>query len=98
MTGYNCKYAPVEILAGFGENCRLINNEAENFDYSISRLHQNMCTHAKAMLEDIHSGNYKELLFVNCCDSPEELRTASAGKILIFLILLMFRPATRNAQ
>lgn len=84
MTGYNCKYAPVEILAGFGENCRLINNEAENFDYSISRLHQNMCTHAKAMLEDIHSGNYKELLFVNCCDSSRRVADCVSGEDINF--------------
>lgn len=73
MIGYNCKYAPVEILAGFGERCSLINNEAENFDYSAGRLHQNMCSHAKAMLEEIHRGNYNELLFVNCCDSARRV-------------------------
>lgn len=73
MIGYNCKYAPVEILAGFGERCSLLNNEAENFDYSASRLHQNICSHAKAMLEEIHCGKYRELLFVNCCDSARRV-------------------------
>lgn len=78
MIGYNCKYAPIEILAGFGEECVLINEEAYNFDYSSSKLHQNICSHAKAMLEDIHRGNYDKLLFMNCCDSAR--RAADAAK------------------
>ncbi len=73
MIGYNCKYAPVEILAGFGEKCALINNEVANFDYAASRLHPNMCSHAKAMLEEIHTGNYNELIFMNCCDSSRRV-------------------------
>lgn len=73
MIGYNCKYAPIEILAGFGEKCKLINEEADNFDYSASKLHQNICSHAKAMLEDIHGGNYDKLLFMNCCDSARRV-------------------------
>lgn len=76
MIGYNCKYAPIEILAGFGERCDLINREAENFDYSASKLHQNICSHAKAMLEDIHCGNYDKLLFMNCCDSARRVADA----------------------
>lgn len=76
MIGYNCKYAPVEIMAGFGEDCVLINNEADNFDYSSSVLHPNMCSHAKAMLEDIHKGGYDGLLLMNCCDSSR--RTADS--------------------
>lgn len=76
MIGYNCKYTPVEILAGFGEECQLINREADNFDYSSNILHPNMCSHAKAMLEEIHMGGYDKLLFMNCCDSSR--RTADA--------------------
>ena len=77
MIGYNCKYAPVEILAGFGEQCELINNEVANFDYASSKLHPNMCSHAKAMLEEIHIGNYSELLFMNCCDSSRRIFDSS---------------------
>ena len=77
MIGYNCKYAPVEILAGFGEQCELINNEVANFDYASSKLHPNMCSHAKAMLEEIHTGNYSELLFMNCCDSSRRIFDSS---------------------
>ncbi len=73
MIGYNCKYAPVEILAGFGEKYSLLNNEVENFDYSSIKLHPNICSHAKAMFEEIHNNNYNELIFMNCCDSAKRV-------------------------
>ena len=60
MTGYNCKY-------------ELMNGEVENFDYASGRMHRNMCSHAKAMLENIHSGEYDSLLFMNCCDSSRRV-------------------------
>lgn len=84
MIGYNCKYAPVEILSGFGEEYQLINNETENFDYASSRLHPNMCSHAKAMLEEIHACNYSELLFMNCCDSSKRIFDASLDETISF--------------
>lgn len=76
MIGYNCKYTPVEILAGFGEKCELMNKEAENFNYSSNILHPNMCSHAKAMLEEIHSGVYDKFVFMNCCDSSRRAADA----------------------
>lgn len=84
MIGYNCKYAPIEIFAGFGEKCELINNEAANFDYASSKLHPNMCSHAKAMLEEIHSEKYGELLFMNCCDSSRRIFDSSKDEKIGF--------------
>lgn len=84
MIGYNCKYAPVEILAGFCEDYQLINNEVENFDYASSKLHPNMCSHAKAMLEEIHTSHYNELLFMNCCDSSRRIFDSSADENIYF--------------
>lgn len=96
MIGYNCKYAPIEILSGFGETCRLINQDAENFDYSSSRLHQNMCSHAKAMLEEIHVSNYNELLFVNCCDSARRVADSVSHEKIDFAYNLDL-PSCNNA-
>lgn len=84
MIGYNCKYAPVEILAGFGEKYQLINNEVQNFDYASSKLHPNMCSHAKAMLEEIHTEKYSELLFMNCCDSSRRIFDSSKDENIHF--------------
>lgn len=84
MIGYNCKYAPIEILSGFGEKYELIHDESENFDYSSGKLHQNICSHAKAMLEDIHGGKYKKLLFMNCCDSARRVADAVKNEHIDF--------------
>ncbi len=73
MIGFNCKYAPLELFAGFGEECFLLNDEAENFDYSNSHLHPNMCSHAKAMLQEINKGNFKEIILTDCCDSSRRV-------------------------
>lgn len=88
MTGYNCKYAPIEIMAGFGEACELLGGEADNFDYAAARLHPNMCSHAKAMLEHIHTGKYQNLLFVNCCDSSRRVADFISQQNSIFLYSL----------
>ncbi len=84
MTGYHCKYAPIELLAGFGEEAELINSEAEDLDYGSSRLHPNMCSHAKAMLQDIHGGGYDGVIFVNCCDSSRRVRDAAEAEDIGF--------------
>ena len=84
MIGYNCKYAPIEILAGFKEKCELINSEAKNFEYSAFKLHQNMCSHAKAMFEEIHTKKYNKLLFTNCCDSAKRVFNATESENIDF--------------
>lgn len=72
MIGYNCKYAPVELLACF-DDYRLINNQAEHFDYSSGAMHSNICSHIKAICEEIHQGGFDKLIFMNCCDSTRRL-------------------------
>lgn len=69
MIGYTCKYTPIELLAGFGVETRLLNEEADNFDYAHNITHMNMCSHIKAFLENVHRNGIKELVMVNCCDS-----------------------------
>lgn len=69
MIGFTCKYAPAELLAGFGAETGLLNLEAENFDYAQDLTHMNMCSHIKALLEEVHREGIRELLLVDCCDS-----------------------------
>jgi len=67
MTGYTCKYTPVELLYALGGKAELLNDEAEDFEYAEGITHANLCCHAKAFLE--HSTAVDELILVNCCDS-----------------------------
>lgn len=86
MIGYNCKYTPVEILACF-DDYRLINNETEHFDYSSQAMHSNVCSHIKAICEEIHRGDYDKLVFMNCCDSTRRLFDVAESKIKYKTIL-----------
>jgi hypothetical protein len=51
MTGYTCKYTPVELLYALGGKAELLNDEAEDFEYAEGITHATLCCHAKALLE-----------------------------------------------
>lgn len=67
MIGYSCKYTPVELLRALGAMPKLIDGEAQNFEYAETQTHATLCSHAKALLE--HSGGFDEMVLVNCCDA-----------------------------
>jgi predicted CoA-substrate-specific enzyme activase len=68
MIYYVCKYTPVELLRGFGEETAVLDREAENFDLSDRAAHVNLCGFGKSVLEAALSGGVQELVLVNCCD------------------------------
>lgn len=72
MIAYTCKYAPLELLRVFDDD-HLINNNADQFEYAQSVMHPNMCSHIKAVLEDIHKNKYDRIFLINCCDSTRRL-------------------------
>lgn len=88
MIGYTCKYVPIEIFAGFDESCELLNREAEQFVYAQSRMHPNMCSHVKAVLEELHTGEADQVVLTNCCDSMRRLYDVLDGENLSFRYLL----------
>lgn len=69
MIGYTCKYTPVELLTAFGAEPVELNSESPDFDYAQNLTHGNMCSHMKALLEEVHREGIDELILVNCCDS-----------------------------
>jgi predicted CoA-substrate-specific enzyme activase len=69
MMYYICKYTPVELFAGFGEECRVFDTLSENFDRSDSCAHANLCGYGKSVIEAVLGGNITELVLVNCCDT-----------------------------
>ena len=66
---YICKYTPVELLAGFGASCRVLNGMPKNFDRAEAVGHPNLCGFGKAVLEEVLSGRIRKLVLVNCCDT-----------------------------
>lgn len=91
MIGYTCKYTPVELLAGFGSDCVLLNEETNSFSLAEEETHANMCCHAKALMQLCEDGAFTELVLVNCCDSVRRaydvLKQSGKLKFIYFLDL-----------
>ena len=68
-THYICKYTPVELLSAFGGQCAVLDGMADSFDRSDQVSHPNLCGFGKAVLEACLSGEVRELVLVNCCDT-----------------------------
>ena len=69
VTHYICKYTPVELLEALGGRCEILNGMPENFDLSDQVSHTNLCGFGKSVLEACLSGQVRELVLVNCCDT-----------------------------
>ncbi len=69
VTHYICKYTPVELLTAYGGTCAVLDRMPENFDHSDQVSHPNLCGFGKALLEACLTGDVKELVLVNCCDT-----------------------------
>lgn len=68
-TYYVCKYTPVELLEAFGASCENLNSMPQGFDLADQIAHPNLCGFGKSLLESVLSGEVKELVLVNCCDT-----------------------------
>ena len=67
MIGYCCKYAPVELIAAYGGEARLLDAEAEDFSFAETMTHANMCCHSKALIQQAQTE--EELVLTDCCDA-----------------------------
>ena len=52
MLGYICKYAPVEVFEAMGEEIRRIEPQVTNFNQADMKMHPNICSFAKGVLEE----------------------------------------------
>ena len=68
-TYYVCKYTPVELLEALGGQCEILNYMPEGFDLAEQIAHPNICGFGKSVLEAVMTGEVKELVLVNCCDT-----------------------------
>lgn len=73
MLGYICKYAPVEIFESMGVDMERIEPEVTNFSQADMRMHPNVCSFAKGVLEDVLSKDYEGVILTTCCDSIRRL-------------------------
>lgn len=68
-TYYICKYTPIELLLAFGGTCKNVNSMPSGFDLADQVAHPNICGFGKTLLEAVMSGQVRELVLVNCCDT-----------------------------
>lgn len=65
---YACKYAPAELLAGYGASTRLANVEADTFEAADQLAHGNLCGYGKSLLASALSPDVHALVLTTCCD------------------------------
>lgn len=73
MIGYICKYAPVEIFQAMGTKMERIEPEVTNFNQADMKMHPNICSFAKGVLETVLAKEYEGVLLTTCCDSIRRL-------------------------
>lgn len=97
---YACKYAPLELFAGYGATFSALDPLAESFSCAEHCAHANLCGYAKAVLEQVEQSGIRALVLTNCCDAMLRVYDvlAASGK-MEFLQLLpvphQSTPATR---
>lgn len=69
MIHYVCKYTPLELFKGFGEECAVLEEMPENFELSDQIAHANLCGFGKSVIQAVLEGKVEQLVLVNCCDS-----------------------------
>lgn len=67
MTGYTCRYAPIELLRALGADPVMLDGEEKDFELAESLTHANLCCHAKALIQQ--GTGTDELILTDCCDS-----------------------------
>ena len=89
MIHYVCKYTPVELFRGFGEECAVLEEMPENFEMSDQIAHANLCGFGKSVIQSVLEGKAEELVLVNCCDSMRRVYdiVESTGKCKFLYML-----------
>ena len=92
MIDYVCRYAPLELLAGFGEICSFCNLPVESFSEADKLVHRNLCSFARSLVQvrsNTGDSEIKPLLLTDCCNSIRRAGEALAmqGQV-VYLINL----------
>ena len=89
MIHYVCKYTPIELFKGFGEECAVLEEMPENFEMSDQIAHANLCGFGKSVIQAVLEGKADQSVLVNCCDSMRRVYdiVASTGKCKFLYML-----------
>ena len=73
MLGYVCKYTPTEIFESMGVEMKRIEPEVTSFTQADMKMHPNICSFTKGVLEEALKGEYEGIILTTCCDSIRRL-------------------------
>ena len=94
MLGYICKYAPVEIFQSMGAETERIEPDVTSFNQAETRMHPNICSFAKGVLEDVVSKDYEGVILTTCCDSIRRLYDVLKAEFPDRFIYMLDTPRT----
>ena len=91
MIHYVCKYTPLELFKGFGEECAVLEEMPENFELSDQIAHAKSLWLWKICDPGSAGGKVEQLVLVNCCDSMRRVYdiVESTGKCKFLYMLDM---------
>ena len=95
-----CKYAPVELLAGFGARVRTLDAEVDSFDMADRLGGANLCGYGKALLTQVLEPQVRMLVLTNCCDVTRrvyEIAKARGEFDFIWMLDLPHKAGRREA-
>jgi len=91
IVGYTCKYTPIELLAAFGAQPVLLNQQVHNFEYA-EKLTIQTSVAMQSFLQ--HGAKLESLILVNCCDSIRRVYDVLAAQHLHKFLFLFDLPHT----
>ncbi len=96
-----CKYAPVELLAGFGAQVRTLDADVASFEAADRLGGANLCGYGKALLTQVLEPQVRCLVLTNCCDVTRrvyEIARARGEFDFIWMLDLPHRAGAREAE
>ena len=73
MLGYICKYTPVEAFVSMGVEMKRVEPDVTNFNQADMKMHPNICSFAKGVLEELMQEDHEGIILTTCCDSIRRL-------------------------
>lgn len=73
MLAYICKYVPIEIFESMGVSMMSLKPQVSNFQQADIKLHPNLCSFVKGVLEVMLTEDYDGIILTTCCDSVRRL-------------------------
>lgn len=71
-----CRYAPIELFAGFRTQVQRLDPVVKDYACAEACTHPNLCGYAKALYEEIQTKHVDELVLTDCCDATRRLYDA----------------------